>query len=106
MVAGPTPEAAVFPVEEYSINGARCAALKAQGVSHCFERFADPVGRFFVKEDITGFGGVIVKGTPHLEAVEIRCFTGFLNVHAKFRDIQEKLEQVLILGIPALHSEG
>lgn len=45
------------------------------------------------------------KGTPHLVARDVRCFTGFLNVHLELHYVEEELEEVLVLGIASLHGE-
>lgn len=92
MIAGPAPEAAVLPVEKYGIDRSGRAALEAQGITHRSEGLADPVGRFLVEENIAGLRGVVVKRTAHLEAVKIWGFAGFLNIHAEFSNIQEKLK--------------
>jgi len=48
---------------------------------------------------------VLSERRPHLEAIHVRRFRGLLHRHSELNEIQEKLQEILILGVTALHRE-
>ena len=59
-----------------------------------------------MKREFTGLEFMLTKRCTHLITGHVRCFTGFLNIHSKIHHVNEKLHQVLLLGIPSLHAKG
>ena len=48
---------------------------------------------------------MLPKRTSHLKTVNIWCFGCFLYVHAKFHNVQKKLQQILVLRITPLNGK-
>ena len=39
----------------------------------------------------------------HLKAVDVRCFSGFLDCHSKLNDVQKELKKILVLAVTSLN---
>lgn len=89
MITASAPKAAVLPVEEDGVDGARGAGLVGGFVTH-FDEFLAGKRRYrFVEYNGAGLGSAVgaAEGEEKLVGIEVGSFGGFLHGHPEFNNI-------------------
>ena len=86
--------------------GPEVRRAEVQPVAHPRELVADPGGHLLVQGELAGERLVVGEGVAHLVARDVGGLAGLLHVHPELHHVQEELQEVLVLGVRALHGEG
>ena len=92
----------MLPIKIDGINRPRGISFNRNLIAHLTQLFSDFGRDLLIQVEFTGETLVKIKRITHLVAGNVGCFAGLLNRHPELDHIEEKLKQVLVLGIPAL----
>src|SRR5580658_4335631 len=100
------PQRTVLAVHENGGDGAGGSLVVLERIAHAGQLLAHPGWGLAVEGEPPGERLMLAERVAHLVARDVGSLRRLLHRHAELDHVEEELQQVLILGIAALHGEN